>query len=93
MIVRNVAKKPDEEKYRRIRLTNRLFHERVGKFKEGIEFMELCGFKREEGSEFLSLSTHDADISRLQDAAFQLNTAITNPFFGLLSKEGEDSEK
>ncbi|KAL1198880.1 hypothetical protein V5N11_008500 [Cardamine amara subsp. amara] len=93
MIVRNVAKKPDEEKYRRIRLTNRLFQERVRRFKEGIEFMKLCGFKRDQGSEFLSLSTHDTDILRLQDAAFQLNTAITNPFFGLLSKEGEDCEQ
>ncbi|KAG2261157.1 hypothetical protein Bca52824_068236 [Brassica carinata] len=46
MIVRNAAKTPDEEKYRRIRVTNRLFQERVGRFKEGMEFMELCGFKR-----------------------------------------------
>ncbi|KAL9282809.1 putative UBA-like superfamily, Ubiquitin-associated domain, PUB domain, PUB-like domain superfamily [Arabidopsis thaliana] len=88
-IVRNVAKKPDEERYRRIRLTNRLFHERVGRYKEGIEFMELCGFKREEGSEFLSLSKRDSDINRLRDAAFLLNSASTNPFFGLLSTEAE----
>ncbi|KAG7537124.1 Ubiquitin-like domain superfamily [Arabidopsis suecica] len=92
-IVRNVAKKPDEERYKRIRLTNRLFHERVGRYKEGIEFMELCGFKREEGSEFLSLSSHDADINRLRDAAFQLKSAITNPFFGLLSTEAEEDRE
>ncbi|ESQ32432.1 hypothetical protein EUTSA_v10004673mg [Eutrema salsugineum] len=90
MIVRNAAKYPGEEKYRRIRLTNRLFQERVGRFKEGIEFMELCGFKGEQGSEFLSLSNHDADILRLRNAAFQLQSAITNPFFGLLSKEAEN---
>ncbi|KAL9813654.1 putative UBA-like superfamily, Ubiquitin-associated domain, PUB domain, PUB-like domain superfamily [Arabidopsis thaliana] len=88
-IVRNVAKKPDEERYRRTRLTNRLFHERIGRYKEGIEFMELCGFKREEGSEFLSLSKRDSDINRLRDAAFLLNSASTNPFFGLLSTEAE----
>ncbi|KAG7533437.1 PUB domain [Arabidopsis thaliana x Arabidopsis arenosa] len=93
MIVRNAAKKPDEERYRRIRLKNRLFHERVGRYKEGIEFMELCGFKREEGSEFLSLSYHDADINRLRDAAFQLKSAITNPFFGLLSTEAEEDRE
>ncbi|CAF2089666.1 unnamed protein product [Brassica napus] len=87
MIVRNAAKNPDEEKYRRIRVTNRLFQERVGRFKEGMEFMELCGFTREEGSEFLSLSNHEGDLSRLRDAAFQLQSAVTNPFFGLLSKE------
>jgi len=88
-IVRNVAKKPDEERYRRIRLKNRLFHERVGRYKEGIEFMELCGFKRVEGSEFLSLSKRDSDINRLRDAAFLLNSASANPFFGLLSTEAE----
>jgi len=87
--VRNVAKKPDEERYRRIRLKNRLFHERVGRYKEGIEFMELCGFKRVEGSEFLSLSKRDSDINRLRDAAFLLNSASANPFFGLLSTEAE----
>ncbi|KAF8105630.1 hypothetical protein N665_0157s0198 [Sinapis alba] len=90
MIVRNAAKNQDEEKYRRIRLTNHLFQERVGRFKEGVEFMELCGFKREEGSEFLSLAEHDTDISRLRDAAFQLQSAVTNPFFGLLSKEAAE---
>ncbi|XP_056862683.1 uncharacterized protein LOC108834150 isoform X2 [Raphanus sativus] len=90
MIVRNAAKNPDEEKYKRIRVTNRLFQERVGRFREGMEFMELCGFKREEGSEFLSLAKHDADMSRLRDAAFQLQSAVTNPFFGLLSKEAAE---
>ncbi|KAJ0253916.1 Ubiquitin-associated [Hirschfeldia incana] len=87
MIVRNAAKNPDEEKYRRIRVTNRLFQERVGRFEEGMEFMELCGFKREGESEFLSLVNHEGDMSRLRDAAFQLQSAVTNPFFGLLSKE------
>lgn len=90
MIVRNAAKTPDEEKYRRIRVTNRLFQERVGRFKEGLEFMELCGFKREGGSEFLSLANDEGDMSRLRDAAFQLQSAVTNPFFGLLSKEAAE---
>ncbi|KAG5394648.1 hypothetical protein IGI04_024611 [Brassica rapa subsp. trilocularis] len=90
MIVRNAAKNPDEEKYRRIRVTNRLFQERVGRFKEGMEFMELCGFKREGGSEFLSLANDEGDMSRLRDAAFQLQSAVTNPFFGLLSKEAAE---
>ena len=90
MIVRNAAKTPDEEKYRRIRVTNRLFQERVGRFKEGLEFMELCGFKREGGSEFLSLANDEGDMSRLRDAAFQLQSAVTNPFFDLLSKEAAE---
>ncbi|XP_010482128.1 PREDICTED: UBX domain-containing protein 1-B-like isoform X2 [Camelina sativa] len=92
-VVRNAANKPGEEKYRRIRLTNNLFHERVGRYSEGIEFLELCGFKRQDGSEFFSLPYRDVDINRLRDAAFQLNAAITNPFFGLLSTEAEDREQ
>ncbi|XP_010439454.1 PREDICTED: UBX domain-containing protein 1-like isoform X2 [Camelina sativa] len=92
-IVRNAANKSGEERYRRIRLTNRLFHERVGIYSQGIEFLELCGFKREDGSEFFYLPYLDVDINRLRDAAFQLNYAITNPFFGLLSTEAEDREQ
>ncbi|XP_010442318.1 PREDICTED: UBX domain-containing protein 1-like isoform X2 [Camelina sativa] len=92
-IVRNAANKPGEERYRRIRLTNRLFHERVGRYSQGIEFLEFCGFNREDGSEFFYLPYRDVDINRLRDAAFQLNAAITNPFFGLLSTEAEDREQ
>ncbi|GMN50301.1 hypothetical protein TIFTF001_019460 [Ficus carica] len=51
----NVARKPNEEKYRRIRMSNPLFQERVGSLKGGVEFLELCGFERTEGGEFLYL--------------------------------------
>ncbi|XP_010524671.1 PREDICTED: UBX domain-containing protein 1 [Tarenaya hassleriana] len=86
VLVRNVAKNPDEEKYRRIRLGNPLFHERVGRFGEGIEFLELCGFTRQkETGGFLNLPRDQIDISRLREAASQLNSALTNPFFGVLS--------
>lgn len=62
MIVRNVVKNLDEEKYRRICVMNWLFQERVGRFKEGMEFMEFCGFKREGGLEFLFLVNDEGDM-------------------------------
>ncbi|KAK4356840.1 hypothetical protein RND71_022450 [Anisodus tanguticus] len=52
---KNVATNPNEEKYRKIRLSNALFQDRVGKLQGGIEFLELCGFERIEGGEFLYL--------------------------------------
>ncbi|OEL22113.1 hypothetical protein BAE44_0016867 [Dichanthelium oligosanthes] len=53
--VGNVAKNPDEEKFRKIRLTNATFQERVGNLHGGIEFLELCGFEKLDGNEFLFL--------------------------------------
>ncbi|KAK6122880.1 hypothetical protein DH2020_043406 [Rehmannia glutinosa] len=52
---KNVATNPNEEKFRKIRLTNANFQDRVGKLKGGIEFLELCGFEKIEGGEFLYL--------------------------------------
>ncbi|CAI9300821.1 unnamed protein product [Lactuca saligna] len=47
--VRNVARNPNEDKFRKIRLSNPAFKERVGIFEEGVKFLEVCGFKRAEG--------------------------------------------
>ncbi|XP_059626211.1 uncharacterized protein LOC132269149 isoform X2 [Cornus florida] len=84
--VRNVANNPNEEKYRKIRLSNPAFRDRVGKLKEGIEFLEHCGFERDEGGEFLFFPRDKVDMEVLRSAGNLLNSAITNPFFGLLSK-------
>ncbi|XP_022153372.1 UBX domain-containing protein 1-like isoform X2 [Momordica charantia] len=80
--VRNVAKKPDEEKFRKIRLSNPLFQERVGSLKGGIEFLELCGFQRK--GEFLYLPRDKVDPRVLFTAGSLLESALTNPFFGIL---------
>lgn len=81
---KNVATNPNEEKFRKIRLTNANFQERVGKLKGGIEFLELCGFEKIEGGEFLHLPREKVDIAVLQSAGSELNSAINNPFFGVL---------
>lgn len=80
----NVAKNPDEEKFRKIRLTNPSFQERVGGLKGGIEFLELCGFEKIEGGEFLFLPRDKVEMAVLNSAGSELNSAIVNPFFGVL---------
>ncbi|KAF3967012.1 hypothetical protein CMV_008939 [Castanea mollissima] len=84
--VGNIAKNPDEEKFRKIRLTNPLFQDRVGNLRGGMEFLELCGFERTEGDEFLYLPDDKVDMEILNTAGAELKSAMTNPFFGLLTR-------
>ncbi|KAJ8899353.1 hypothetical protein K2173_018327 [Erythroxylum novogranatense] len=84
--IRNVAMNPDNEKYRKIRIGNPFFQDRIGKLKLGIEFLELCGFEKIEGGKFLFLPREKVDMAVLSTAGSELKSAITNPFFGLLSK-------
>lgn len=81
--VKNAATKPDEEKFRKIRLSNAAFQERVGKL-GGTKFLELCGFEYIEGGEFLFLPRDKVDMAVLSSAGSELNSAINNPFFGVL---------
>ncbi|KAL8057980.1 hypothetical protein ABFX02_04G219000 [Erythranthe guttata] len=83
--VTNIFNNPDNDKLRKIRISNPLFQERVGKFEEGIEFLELCGFERVDGGKFLLLPRQNVDIGVLMSAAIELHNASRNPFFGLLS--------
>ncbi|GMH25846.1 hypothetical protein Nepgr_027689 [Nepenthes gracilis] len=88
--VRNAMKNPGEEKFRKIRLTNPVFQERVGKMKGGVRFLELCGFERANGGQFLYLPRNKVDMAVLDSAMAALQTAMTNPFFGLLSVDLSD---
>ncbi|CAH1434665.1 unnamed protein product [Lactuca virosa] len=85
--VRNVARNPDEDKFRKIRLSNPAFKERVGIFEEGVKFLEVCGFERIEGGEYLLLPRGEVDMAVLKFAGNELQSAITNPYFGLLSTQ------
>ncbi|KAJ3675721.1 hypothetical protein LUZ60_004763 [Juncus effusus] len=80
----NVVKNPNEEKFRKIRLNNPSFQERVGGLHGGIEFLELCGFEKIENGEFLFLEREKVDSVILNTAGSELNSAISNPFFGVL---------
>ncbi|XP_076887346.1 plant UBX domain-containing protein 2-like [Bidens hawaiensis] len=85
--VRNVARDPDEDKFRKIRLRNPAFKERVGRFEQGVKFLELCGFERVEGDKYLYLPRERFDMTVFKSAGNILQSAITNPYFGLLSPE------
>lgn len=82
--VSNVAQHPDEEKYRRIRVTNPAFLERVGSLKNGVEFLNLCGFEKSEGGDFLVVEREKVNSAVLNTAGGELTSAIVNPFFGVL---------
>ncbi|XP_022734404.1 caldesmon isoform X1 [Durio zibethinus] len=82
--VGNVARNPDEEKFRKIRLNNQTFQDRVGSLRGGVEFFEICGFEKVEGDQFLFLSRDKVDMQVLNSAGSELNSAINNPFFGVL---------
>ncbi|RDX70829.1 UBX domain-containing protein 1, partial [Mucuna pruriens] len=82
--VGNVARNPDEEKFRKIRLSNQSFQERVGSLKGGIEFLEICGFEKIDGGEFLFLPRDKVEVAVLNSAGSELDSAIKNPFFGVL---------
>ncbi|KAG1370107.1 chromatin assembly factor 1 subunit A-B [Cocos nucifera] len=79
----NVAKNPDEEKFRKIRVNNPTFQDRVGSLHGGIEFLEICGFQKLD-NEFLFLPRDKVDMAVLNSAGSELNSAIANPFFGVL---------
>lgn len=82
--VSNLAQSPDEEKFRRIRITNSAFQERVGSLKNGIEFLQLCGFVKNDSGEFLEIKREKVNSMVLNTAGGELNSAIVNPFFGVL---------
>lgn len=84
--VGNVAQNPDREKFRKIRIGNPLFQNRVGRLIGGIEFLELCGFERIEEDKFLFLPRDKVDLAVLNSAGLEIKSAMSNPFFGLLSR-------
>lgn len=85
-IVGNVAKNPGEEKFRRIRLSNPVFKDRVGSVRGGVEFLELCGFRRLSGIGYLVMPRDKVDVALLTAAGVEIASALENPYFGLLSK-------
>ncbi|CAO2173505.1 unnamed protein product [Urochloa humidicola] len=83
-IIANIVKNPAEEKFRRIRLSNPIFKDRVGNLQGGIEFLELCGFQRL--SAYLVMPRDKIDMALLNSAGVEIASAMENPYFGLLSK-------
>lgn len=86
--VTNVAMRPEDPKYRSIRLTNAAVQSRIGKFPETVDFLHLCGFvpsdSNDDDGTILHLPVEKSDKSILEAAAENLNSALTNPYFGVL---------
>ncbi|XP_010685047.2 uncharacterized protein LOC104899536 [Beta vulgaris subsp. vulgaris] len=83
--IRNVMNNPDVEKFRNLRINNSVFQERIGSLTGGVRFLELCGFERTNQGQFLYLPREKVDMETLNSAMSVLHSAMTNPFFGMLS--------
>jgi hypothetical protein len=81
--VTNVAMNPTEDKFRKIRLSNPAVQQRVVAFAGAVDFLEVCGFNKERENQ-LEMPADGWDRLVLEAAAENLNSALTNPFFGAL---------
>lgn len=57
---------------------------RLGSLEGGIDFLMKCGFKKDAAGEFLLMAPEDVAAEVLNAAGSEINTALTNPFFGVL---------
>lgn len=80
--INNILRHRNEEKYRKIKLSNEIFKQRVANVNGCMEFLEIIGFKKDETSEFLTMNEIDDVI--LNSAASLIENALSNPFFGVL---------
>lgn len=63
----NIVNNPDEEKYRKIRLSNRIFQEKVAGMEGVMEFLEAAGFNQQ----LLPFQNGDEPFLVLSDTALQ----------------------
>ena len=80
----NVARAPEEEKYRRIRVSNPAFQQRVASIDGGLRFLALVGFVPDSTGEFLEIPRAAISPAVLNAAGAELQNAMENPFFGVL---------
>ncbi len=66
-ILDNVLQKPDEPRYRSIRLANSTFHSRVGQYAPAIRLLKACGF--EEGIDAAAAAVKPTDADSKPEAA------------------------
>eukprot|EP00775_Hariotina_reticulata_P013661 gene13661-13783_t len=78
----NIARAPDEDKFRSINLGNAAFQARVAAVPGAVDFLKVVGFEEEGG--VLVLSREKVDMEVLNHAGGEINNALTNPFFGVL---------
>ena len=80
----NVVSNPDEEKFRRIRLANASFQQKVAVVSGAFDFLVECGFELDHLGEHLVMKRDAVEIPTLEAAGTVLDSAVNNPFFGSL---------
>jgi hypothetical protein len=78
----NVARSPDEDKFRSINMGNAAFQARVASVPGAVDFFKLLCFQDEGG--MLVLPRDKVNMEVLNAAGGEINNALTNPFFGVL---------
>ncbi|XP_012692734.2 UBX domain-containing protein 6 [Clupea harengus] len=77
----NICKNPTEEKYRKIKVSNKIFQERVSCVEGCLEYLQALGFERtmlpidgqDDGEEFLRLAEQDvSSLEQLEEKRDQL---------------------
>ncbi|KAF8072947.1 ubxn1 [Scenedesmus sp. PABB004] len=78
----NVARAPDEAKFRTINTANAAFAARVAAVPGAVDFLKVVGFAEEGGA--LVLARDKVDLEVLNAAGAEINSALSNPYFGML---------
>lgn len=82
--IQNVINSPQEDKYRQLKLGSAAFQSKVGALDGSIHFLELCGFQKNNAGDALQMDSASVRPDLLTAAGSELNSALTNPFFGVL---------
>ena len=73
-ILDNILNKPEEEKYKNIKLNNPHFEQKVGKYEIAVKLLKEIGFVQEEGR----LTLKNFDRSLIEDTVNKINDEINN---------------
>lgn len=84
MACAGVLQNPGEEKFRRIKLSNAAFQNRVAVLPATLQFLGHVGFEKDAAGESLFLQQAAARPEVLNAAGEVLTNALTNPMFGVL---------
>jgi hypothetical protein len=75
-LIGNALEQPDEEKFRRVNLGNRVIKERITTIAGGIMFLVACGFERPSADADEMLLREDVGVQRLGEAVSKLDAAL-----------------
>lgn len=87
----NIINNPDDEKYRRIKLSNRVFQEKVASLEGTTEFLEAAGFEKQiqsiNGSEeefFVFSEVCEESLENLQVSAVWISLVVTKWYVNII---------